>query len=102
MRIKKRNDHVQRQLSTRRKLKSDINGAKTSKEKHELEDQLQKLEERISEDCNDKHFDTIQQQIQSITNINGTTDNGKVWKLRKKIFPKPVEHLAGKKDKKAT
>ena len=37
--------------------------------------------------------------MQSITNKNGTTNNAGVWKLRKKIFPRPLEHLTGKKDK---
>ena len=43
---KQQNDHVQKKLSTRINLKLDINRAKTSKEKHELEDKLQRLEGR--------------------------------------------------------
>ena len=41
----------------------------------------------------------IKEQVKSITNTNGSTNNTAVWNLRRKIFPKPAQHMSGKKDK---
>ena len=96
---KQRSDPIQKQLDIRRNIIIDINRAKTASERHDLEDKLERIEEKISQDCSSEHFKKVKQQIQDITNGNGTTDNAKVWKLRQKIFPKPVEQLTGKKDR---
>ena len=96
---KKRSDTIQEQLDMRRKLIIDISRAETASERHNLEDELENLEEIISHDYNNKQFNKIKEQVESITNNNGTTNNAKVWKLRQKIFPKPAEQLVGKRDK---
>ena len=96
----KKRDHIQEQLDNRRKIKSDINNAKTAAERHVHEDRLQEIEERISMECENKHYAKIREQLENISNENGTTNNTAVWRLRRKIFPKPVEQLTAKKDHK--
>ena len=76
-----------------------MNQAKTANERHQLEDRLQEIEEEIAKDCETKNYEKIKERLLSITNKNGTTNNTGVWKLRRKIFPKPVEQLTAKKDK---
>ena len=96
---KQRKDKVQIQIDERKKIKSDINKARTASERHEMEDQLQRIEDDISENCRTKHYEKVKKQLEYITNEDGTTSNTGVWRLRKKIFPKPPEQLTGKKDK---
>ena len=95
---KRKKDLIQERLDSRRKIKSNINNAKTVEERHQLEDELQQIEEEISADSDAKYFEKIKEQLQSITNKDGTTNNTGVWKLRRKIFPKPVEKVTAKKD----
>ena len=97
---KKKKDNIQMQLDLRRKVKTDIINAKTSAERHLLEDKLQHTEEVISAACQAKNYEKIKEQLQSISNKNGTTNCTNVWRLRRKIFPKPAERLTGKKDNK--
>ena len=95
----RKKDQVQEQLDERRMIKSKVNQANTAAERHELEDRLQRIEQSISDSCETKHINIIRDQIRSITNKDGTTNNTGVWKLRRKIFPRPAEQLSGKKDK---
>ena len=97
--VQKKKCHIQEQLDVRRKLQSDIKHAQTAEERHKLEDILQKVEDKISEDCETKQYEKITSQLQSITNDNGTTNTTGVWRLRQKMFPKPTEHLTAKRDK---
>ena len=98
--VQKKKSHIQEQLDTRRKLQSDIKHAQTAEERHKLEDKLQEVEDKISEDCETEHYEKITSQLQSITNNDGTTNTTGVWRLRQKMFPKPIEHLTAKRDKK--
>ena len=95
---KRKKDPIQEQLDLRRKIKSDINSAKTAGERHHLEDELLRIEEEISANSDTKYFEKIKEQLQIIVNKDGSTNNTGVWKLRQKIFPKPVEKLSAKKD----
>ena len=72
---------------------SEINkSTKTAKERHQLEDKLQEIEEEISTKCESKHFEKVKEQLDIISNKDGSTNNSGVWKLRQKILPKPVEN----------
>ena len=77
--VEKKKCHIQEQLDIRRKLQSDIKHAQTAEERHKLEDKLQKVEDKISEDCETKQYEKITSQLQSITNNNGTTNNWDNW-----------------------
>ena len=63
-----------------------------------MEDELLRIEEEISANSDTKYFEKIKEQLQIIANKDGSTNNTGVWKLRQKIFPKPVEKLSAKKD----
>ena len=90
---------IQELLDIRRKIQADLKNQRTAKERHQLEDRLQEIEEKISVDCEAQHYSKITEQLQKITNKNGSTNAAGMWKLRKKMFPKPIEHLTSKKDK---
>ena len=60
---------------------------------------MQTIEQSISNKCEAKNYNLIEEQVTNITNKDGTTNNAGVWKLRSKIFPKALEELSGKKDK---
>ena len=51
-------------------------------------------------DCEDKHFKQVREQLESISGKDGSTNTTGVWRLRKKIFPKPTEQLTAKKRQK--
>ena len=44
-------------------------------------------------------MDLINQHVQQASDGKGNMNTGKVWKLRKKLCPKPQEYLSVKKDK---
>ena len=94
----KKKDDIQEKLDLRRQLKNDINQAKSPVERHNLEDRLQETEEEISALCEAKNYEKIKSQLQTISNKDGTTNCRGIWRLRRKIFPKPREQLSGKKD----
>ena len=86
-------------IDERKRLRRNLVNAKTSEEKHQLQDEIQIIEEKISEECSKQHMDLIRQHVSDATDENGNMNTGKVWKLRKKLCPKPSEQLSAKKDK---
>ena len=99
IRTNKKHDPIQQQLDERRKMKIEIGNATTARKRHDLEDKLHKIEKEISDKCETKNCSLIEDQIHDITNKDGSTNNAGVWRLRKKLFPKPAEHMCGKKDR---
>ena len=99
LRTSKKVDSIQEKMNERKTIKTKISKAKTVTERHELEDALQTIEEEISMECDEKNYNIIAEQLGSITNKDGGTHNAGVWRLRKKLFPKPMEQLSAKKDK---
>ena len=95
----KKKDIVQEQIDERQKLKQSIVQTTNAHQRHGLEDKLHQIEKNISDNCELKYCDMIKEQVKSITNTNGSTNNTAVWNLRRKIFPKPAQHMSGKKDK---
>ena len=90
---------IQEKMERRKKIKKEIINAQTAIKRHELEDLLKDIENEISKECDNKNCQIITDQLQEITNQDGTTNNAGIWKLRKKLFPKQTEQLSGKKDK---
>ena len=89
---------IQIKLDARRELKTKLNTTLKCAERHELEDKLNELEEDISRESSQIHKERVFSHIQQITNEDGHINTTNVWKLRKKVCPKPSEQLTAKKD----
>ena len=85
-------------LDKRTTLRKQIINEKTSSIKHELEDALDDLETEIAAECAQKHNEMITDNIKELTEIDGTFNNNKMWKLKRKIINKRSEPLCAKKD----
>ena len=86
-------------LLKRQELKKEINDAKTATEVHLLEDKLEEVDNAISEECHLMHMEKITNHLKSITDPDGKVNGTGVWRLRKKVCPKPHEQPTAKMDK---
>ena len=85
-------------MEERRKLLKRIKSCSPS-ERHKLEDEVQNIENQISEEQKSKQIEKLQENLELITDNEGRVSLAGAWKLRKKIFKKPLEQLCSKKDK---
>ena len=99
-RVKKsiKKSELDMKLDKRTTLRKQIINEKTSSIKHELEDALDDLETEIAAECAQKHNEMITDNIKELTEIDGTFNNNKMWKLKRKIINKRSEPLCAKKD----
>ena len=95
----KKRSKVQMLMDERKELRKKIVNAISVEEEHKLEDDIDIVEEQISNECAHKHFELIKTHVKEATGKDGKVDTGKVWKMRKKLCPRPKEILSVKKDK---
>ena len=86
-------------IDKRKEIRKKLENTHTVQERHLLEDQLQAIEDDIADECSAQHINLIKQHSKELSDGEGNMVTGKVWKLRKKLCPKPKEHLTVKKDK---
>ena len=94
----KKND-VQEKMMQRKDLLKRIQNTTSASERFELEDKVRDIEEDISDEYRQKQIQKIQEQLTAISNTNGSVSTSGVWKLRRKICPKPIEQLTAKMNK---
>ena len=101
IRIRKnyKKDETQEKIELRRHILKKIHNTNSAAERFELEDRVKAIEEEISEEHKLKQIQKIQEQINSISDADGRVNTSGVWKLRRKLCPKPLEQLTAKKDK---
>ena len=51
-----------------------------------------------SENCANNNADKIRDQVKGMSSIDGTFSSMKMWKIKKKVAPRPKEPQAAKKD----
>ena len=90
---------IQKKLEERKNILKQLSSTNSMREKHKLEDEINKIEENISEEQRQKQLDKVREHLNIITDADGNVNTTGAWKLRKKIFPKPPEQLSSKKDK---
>ena len=90
---------IQNKMKERMELQKKIRNAQTAKEKHKLEDDLTLIEHSLTEEQKLKQKSRVEQHLGEITDTEGRVNTGGVWRLRRKICPKPQDQLSAKKDK---
>ena len=80
-------------------MRLELSKSLTSEERHLLEDKLSEIEADIIQECSEIHKEKVLSHVNQITDINGQVNTTNVWKLRRKVCPKPPEQIAAKKDK---
>ena len=85
-------------MEERRKILKKMKSCSPS-ERHKVEDEVQSIENEISEEQKSKQIEKLQENLNLITDNEGKVSVAGAWKLRKKIFKKPLEQLSSKKDK---
>ena len=83
-------------LDQRKILKSQLTQTLRAKEKHELEDKITKIESKIADKTASKYTELIKDHVGEVCTIEGKFNPIKVWKLKKKIFPKLAENATAK------
>ena len=101
IRIRKNNkkDEMQEKMKERKDILKKIHNSKSATERFHLEDKVKDIEREISEEQRQKQIQRIQDQISAISDADGRVNTSGVWKLRKKLCPKPLEQLTAKMDK---
>ena len=92
-------DEMQKKMEDRKDLIKKLSNVKSPAERHKLEDQISMIEGEISEEYRKKQIEKVHEHLNEITNPDGRVNTTGVWKLRKKICPKPQEQLSAKKDR---
>ena len=96
---RKKQSKIQMMMDRRKEVKKALENTSTIQEKQNLQDTLQSVEKTIADECSAKHMEVLTQHVKAASDGNGNMNTGKVWKLRKKICPKPRDHLSAKIDK---
>ena len=101
IRIRRNNkkSEIHEKMKLRKDLLKRIQNTNRTSERFELEDKVKDIEEEISNEYRQKQVQKIQEQLSTISNTNGSVSTSGVWKLRKKLCPKPMEQLTAKMDK---
>ena len=89
---------IQLKLDERRKVKLELAKSLPSYERHCLEDRLAEIEVSIIKECSLMHRDKVLTHVEQITDHRGQINTTNVWKLRKRVCPKPAEQISAKKD----
>ena len=64
-----------------------------------LENTLKGLEEEISEISSHENVEKIKSQVQGLSSISGEFSSGKMWQVKKALFPQINDKPMAKKDK---
>ena len=101
IRIRKRykKDELQEKINLRKEIMKKIKNTNSATERFLLEDKIKDIEQEISDEHRQKQIKRVQEQINAISDADGRVNTSGVWKLRKKICPKPLEQLTAKMDK---
>ena len=70
-----------------------------SAERHKLENEIDIIENELSEDYKAKQIEKLQEHLDIITDTEGRVSTRGAWKLRQKVLQKPPEQLTSKMDK---
>ena len=71
----------------------------TPAERHKLENEVEAVENELSEDYKSKQIEKLNEHLNIITDTDGKVDTAGAWKLRRKVLPKQPEQLTSKMDK---
>ena len=93
-----RKTDIDKKLDERTDLRKQIVNASDAAMKHKMEDKLDDLEEEISTECSQKHFEMVSENIKQVSDLEGGFNTNKMWKLKRKIVNRGSEPLCAKKD----
>lgn len=86
-------------IEEKKRIMKDLGKAQTLKERHNLEDKIDKIEQEISYMCSEEFAEKIRKHFKEMSSNDGKFSNNKMWKLKKKICPKyKKENITAKKD----
>ena len=92
-----KNSEIEICLQKRRQLKMKLSSCKTIEEKITIEDEIEMQDDEIAEKLAQDHVNMIEEHVSGMSNFDGSFNNNKMWKLRKKIMPRLPEKITAKK-----
>ena len=101
--IRIRHNHTQKgsmheKLEERKQILKKMNSCSPA-ERHKLENEVEVLENELSEEYKSKQIEKLREHLNIITDNDGRVSTAGAWKLRRKILRKPPEQLTSKMDK---
>ena len=92
-------NNIQQKMKERQEILKKVRNAKTAIERFQLEDQVIDIEKSISDEHKQKQMEKVQEHLDAMTDPDGRVNSSGVWRLRRKLCPKPTEQLIAKLDK---
>ena len=91
-------DSMQEKMEKRKQILKKMNSC-TPAERHKLENEVEAVENELSEDYKSKQIEKLNEHLNIITDTDGKVDTAGAWKLRRKVLPKQPEQLTSKMNK---
>lgn len=91
-------DETYKKIQERKEVVKKLRRAQSASEQHRLEDQFKAIEKEISEEYHKKQIKKVQENLDAITDSDGKVNTAGAWRLRRKLYPKPLEQLTAKLD----
>ena len=85
-------------MNKKNTLKRDLISATEPEKKDEIEDNIVKIENDIAELSAETFIEKIIENAGNMCDFEGSFNNNSMWKLKKKIMPRPNEKITAKKD----
>ena len=95
-------NETQRKIEERKTLLKEVLRISSPEERFKKEDQINLIEQEISQDYKDQQLRKVTEQLKTITGADGKVNIAGAWKLRRKVCPKPAEQLSAKRDENGT
>ena len=89
---------IESMINTIRKLKKDVNMIEDVEQKQIIENEIEELDKKISDECAKENSEIIKNHTRNVCTIEGTFSSNAMWKLKKKIFKKAYELPTAKKN----
>ena len=85
-------------IEEKRKLKTQLGKESKVSEKHVIEDKIEIIEEKIAEVCAERNAKEVEDHLKILIGKEGKFNNNNVWKLKRKLFPRPREVPVAKRN----